>query len=407
MNTTTNDEVVLPPTPTPLLVDEETPPQPTTTTTTTTTVDEKDVSTSFSKDSDEEVGAEQQEHAGDPSSSNGHGLRRRYSSKKTEQAVDFDSAEMRQRRRRSTLLFQNPTTMAMMLSNELSVAGSTAGFPKRRSSQFSHRPSRTLVMTDSIRLATSQKYAMRAVYAVLVCVFADAINLQCTAPNYPLMVTIGGHPDSFPNTTPFDFSSAQYMIYTAANSGAFISNLAAGWLSDRYGRRRIMLIDLAGSVVFTIGKYFASDSYWFFCGMTFANGLFASTGSVAVGYMADIFVNDRAKADAYMNHVIAIAVIGRALGGLLTVMFPDHLFQPLIPATVITFLGVLVAYYLVLEPKGVRKALMGGETDDCEKTDKDADLPKTMDYKALFNIIFGALVDNGGSYGIIRKYLSS
>jgi hypothetical protein len=301
---------------------------------------------------------------------------------------DDENAERIRRRRRSTILYQNPEDI---------------DDPQHpRPSKLNRQSMAT--MPDSIRLATSQKHVMRAILAVLVCVFVDAINLQCAAPNYPLMVTIGGHPDSFPNTDPFDFAAAQYMLYTAAKFGAFISNLTAGTMSDRYGRRRMLMIDLAGSVIFTLAKYFARNSYWMFVAMTFVNGLFASSASVALGYMADIFVNDRAKADMYMNNVVAIALVGRSLGGLFTVMFPDDLFLPLIPATALTFLGLLVAFKFVLEPRGVRddeaKEKKGTSHGD-EKAEQDP--PETMDNKTLFNIIFGALMDNAGSAGIIRK----
>lgn len=112
-----------------------------------------------------------------------------------------------------------------------------------------------------------------AAYAAIVCVFFDAINLQCCAPNYPLMVT-PGIPQSFPSTAPFDTASSKYVIPGATRIATVLSNLMCGYLSGKgkIGARNTLQILMLGSALLTVAKYFARGSFWAFTVLCFANG---------------------------------------------------------------------------------------------------------------------------------------
>lgn len=86
--------------------------------------------------------------------------------------------------------------------------------------------------------------------------------------------------------------------------------------------------------------------------------------------------------------------ISRPLGGLLTVMLPSGLFDPLIPAVVISTIAIFVVHAFVLEPS------LGTANDESDDQD---DSPKTLDKCVFTNIIVGAFIDNVGSLGLIRE----
>ena len=51
--------------------------------------------------------------------------------------------------------------------------------------------------------------------------------------------------------------------------------------------------------------------------------------------MTLLYQGDREKADTFIGYVMAVMVLGRGLGGLFTVLLPENLFMPLIPAATI------------------------------------------------------------------------
>ena len=59
----------------------------------------------------------------------------------------------------------------------------------------------------------------------------------------PILLSIpGSHPDSFPNTDPFGFASAQYFLPMTHMLGIAIASVFVGTHSDKFGRRPIFLI---------------------------------------------------------------------------------------------------------------------------------------------------------------------
>ena len=106
---------------------------------------------------------------------------------------------------------------------------------------------------------------------------ATALGLQILQPSYPFLVTPGAMPYSFPNTDPFGFSSATYFIPLSGLIKGAITSSFIGNLSDRIGRRPCFLVCLSMSTVTAIIQYFARETFWGYCGATFANGLFAAS----------------------------------------------------------------------------------------------------------------------------------
>lgn len=119
---------------------------------------------------------------------------------------------------------------------------------------------------------TSEVKRRLASWAALFCVFIDNVSLMCCAANYPLMVS-PAYPGAFPDTAPFEETSAQYVIGAATQFGIVLLNIAFGHLSGGVlGARKSFIVLLGASAVLTAGKYFAWGSFWAFTGMSFVNG---------------------------------------------------------------------------------------------------------------------------------------
>ncbi len=118
----------------------------------------------------------------------------------------------------------------------------------------------------------SETASRRAAYAAIFAVFVDAINLMCIAPNLPIMVTPGLHEDSFPSTKPLDIATAQYAHDALEALGMVISNFVFGYIADRIGSRKALLLLMIGSSCASVGIYLVRSNYWYFLAMTFVNG---------------------------------------------------------------------------------------------------------------------------------------
>ena len=68
------------------------------------------------------------------------------------------------------------------------------------------------------------------------------------------------HPDSFDSTEPFGFNSVIYFLPMCTLIGVAISSVFIGQLSDRYGRKSLLLILGWISAVGSIVKYYTKDT---------------------------------------------------------------------------------------------------------------------------------------------------
>jgi MFS family permease len=64
--------------------------------------------------------------------------------------------------------------------------------------------------------------------------------------------------------------------------GTAIAATFIGGLSDKLGRRPLMLICVGFGVIGSIAKYFARGSFWAFCAVNFITGLFGATLALAL-----------------------------------------------------------------------------------------------------------------------------
>lgn len=217
----------------------------------------------------------------------------------------------------------------------------------------------------------------RALAVVIGVVFIDLVGFGIVIPILPFYVRSFGVSDAFIGLLAASYSLAQ-----------FLAAPTLGRLSDRIGRRPVLLASLAAAGVAWIAFGYAGESgarfgttaalVTLFASRTFA-GAMGGNIAAAQAYVADITPRDRrAGALGLVGAAFALGfVFGPALGGLLAadpvVARADALFPGFIPATPyslpsfaaagMSFLAVAVGLLYLEEPKRTRPAARPAAAD--------------------------------------------
>lgn len=127
----------------------------------------------------------------------------------------------------------------------------------------------------------------------------------------------------------------------------FIFAPMMGALSDRFGRRPILLVALTGMGLDSILLALAPNLAWVFAGRALG-GIFGATFSVANAYMADISrEEDRAGAFGMVGAAFGIGfILGPLLGGVLGEI---DLRLPVFAAAALSFLNVAFGWFFLRE----------------------------------------------------------
>lgn len=129
----------------------------------------------------------------------------------------------------------------------------------------------------------------------------------------------------------------------------FIFAPVLGALSDRIGRRPVLLISLGGAAINYLFLAFASNLWMLFIGRAIA-GLTSANIAVAMAYITDISAEDkRARRFGLFNAMFGIGfIIGPVLGGVLG----DHWLRlPFIAAALLNGCNLLLAYFILPESR--------------------------------------------------------
>jgi MFS family permease len=277
----------------------------------------------------------------------------------------------------------------------------------------------------------------KSIKSVRFAIMASAINTKMLNPNFPIMVSPGEHPDSFPDTEPFgtslsrffesqlfiwraeltvllafffrfgDFNSATYFLPMCSLLGVAIASIFLGQISDRAGRKKIILILSVVSTVGSILKYFARDSFWGFCIVNLIFGFFLGNLPVGMAYIGDIYTSKKAKEDE-LGKLVSFFVMGNSGGGIIAILMNGSgLFAPLWVGAILMAVSTVYTYWSMIEPGDARllEESVGGKSTSKED-EEETQRPDNIDNKALFNIIAGAVADNFGSTGLFPLCLS-
>ena len=138
----------------------------------------------------------------------------------------------------------------------------------------------------------------------------------------------------------------------------FIAAPIWGYLSDKYGRRIIILVTLLGSIIAYILLAYSQTLYGLFFARAFA-GFMAGNISTAQAYIADITdKNNRAKAMGLFGAAFGIGfILGPAIGGVLAGSDPKNpnVFLPPIAAASLSFIALVLALFILKDNRSMIK----------------------------------------------------
>mmetsp|Transcript_33746 Transcript_33746/g.81590 ORF Transcript_33746/g.81590 Transcript_33746/m.81590 type:complete len:699 (-) Transcript_33746:117-2213(-) len=256
------------------------------------------------------------------------------------------------------------------------------------------------------RLSTEENARKYSLWSVNFIILASAVNTKMLNPNFAIMCNPEAHEDSFDSTAPFGFNSATYFIPLCTLIGVAISSVFIGTLSDKFGRKLLLLIlgwiSAAGSIV----KFFTQDTFWGFCASNFAFGFFLGNLPVGMAYIGDVEPSKKKK-DEMLGVMVGCFVLGNSGGGIIAVLMNDSgLFAPLWVGAGLMLIAVIITHVYMIEPGDERLAQVIEDKLILKDDEDDIQRPDIIDKKTMWNIVGGALLDNIGSTGLFPLCLS-
>lgn len=260
-------------------------------------------------------------------------------------------------------------------------------------------------LPNGFRLITEENVLRNSILAVRFSAMCSAINTKMLNPNYPIMVQPGAHPDSFPNTDPFGFNAATYFLPLCSLLGVALASVSIGKISDKVGRKKVMVALAWISAVGSVVKYFTKETFWGFCITQIVFGFFLGNIPVAMAYVGDVY-QTKAEKENELGILISFFVIGSSGGGIIAILMNSAgLFAPLwVGAGLLVISALITSWYMV--DAGDLPAAVGKFTTADDDDEDKVMRPTTIEHKALWNIIIGAVADNFGSTGLVPLCLS-
>lgn len=190
-------------------------------------------------------------------------------------------------------------------------------------------------------LRRSDRAMNRPLIVIFTAIVLDAVGIGLIFPILPSLLQEVTHTQ---NVAPYiGTMTALYAVMQ------FIFAPVLGALSDRLGRRPVLLISLGGAAINYLFLAFASNIWMLFIGRAIA-GLTSANISVAMAYITDISPEDkRARRFGLFNAMFGIGfIIGPVLGG---VLGDAWLRLPFIAAAVLNACNLLLAFFILPESR--------------------------------------------------------
>ncbi|MER8309116.1 TCR/Tet family MFS transporter [Acinetobacter baumannii] len=183
----------------------------------------------------------------------------------------------------------------------------------------------------------------RSLFIIFATIALDAIGIGLIFPILPLLLQDMTH-----STHIAIYMGILASLYAAMQ---FIFSPLLGALSDRWGRRPVLLISLAGSAINYLFLTFSHSLILLLVGRIIA-GITSANMAVASTYIVDVSQeNNRAKYFGLINAMFGAGfIIGPVLGGFLS---EYGLRLPFLVAAILTGLNLLFAYFILPETRRV------------------------------------------------------
>lgn len=193
----------------------------------------------------------------------------------------------------------------------------------------------------------------KALIVILAAVLLDAVGIGLIFPILPALLREVGHTD--------DISIILGVMLALYSACQFLFSPILGVLSDRFGRRPVLLVSLAGAAIDYLVMALAPHLWLLVLGRAIA-GVTSANMAVATAYITDISTEDeRARRFGLFHAMFGIGfIIGPVLGGILGDMW---LRAPFIAAAVLNGVNFAIALFVLPESRtGKREARFSWET---------------------------------------------
>lgn len=176
---------------------------------------------------------------------------------------------------------------------------------------------------------------------IFVTLFIDVLGLAVIIPVMPKLLETLGHVDV---STAAQYSG--YLTFTYA-SMQFLFSSVVGNLSDRYGRRPVLLSSLLGFGIDYVFMAFAPTIAWLFVGRVIA-GITGASTSTATAYIADISTGkNRAANFGLVGAASGVGfIVGIAMGSFLGEL---NVRLPFMAAAAFAFINAVYGYFVLPE----------------------------------------------------------
>lgn len=186
-----------------------------------------------------------------------------------------------------------------------------------------------------------EKKRSAALGFIFITIFIDVLGLGIIIPVFPKLLETLGHIDISKAT---EYSG--YLTFTYALM-QFIFSSVLGNLSDRFGRRPILLGSMFGFGIDYLFMAFAPSIWWLFLGRTIA-GIAGASTTTATAYIADISTGDKRAANfGLVGAASGLGfIIGIGMGGYLGDI---NIKFPFIAAASFALLNALYGFFVLPE----------------------------------------------------------
>ncbi len=187
-----------------------------------------------------------------------------------------------------------------------------------------------------------------ALIFILITIFIDSIGFGIVIPVFPDLIM------SMENCDISRASEINGWLMACFAAMQFVFSPILGSLSDRYGRRPVLLASLFGFALDYFLLAFAPTVAWLFVGRLIA-GIMGASHSTAMAYIADISTDkDKSKNFGLIGAAFGLGfIIGPGLGGFL---FEYGMRVPFIACAALSIINWLYGYFILPESLNRRNA---------------------------------------------------